>query len=152
MAWSKNNGVYPNTTVFRQTSSMASIRRLINFYLMLAFASYGLVVAAPAHAHGHSSNQVAALHALTADIDQAGHDHYHDHDGADDQSANDAQAPGDATHGDYHVHSVAAFTTVDESVGVTQPVRTASTIWSDLPNLSVSGLFSPLKKPPRILL
>lgn len=142
--------MFIQTQLFLDTLTlMSTLRRLINLCLMLAFASYGMVVAAPAHAHGHDSGQVAALHALTADIDTAGHDHYHDHDAGGDQSTGDDQG---GTHNDYHVHAVAAFTTVDEPTAVAQPVMISLTSWADLPSLSVSGLFSPLKKPPRILL
>jgi len=140
--------------VFRQNTSMSKLRRLISLCLMLAFASYGMVVAAPAHAHGEHDTS-AILHMISEDAahEPVDHDHHHDHDQAgDDHSTTDNSADGDATHGGFHVHAVAAFTAVDEPVAVSRPMTLTHMTWAELSSVSVSGLFSPLKKPPRILL
>ncbi len=140
--------------VFRQNTGMSKLRRLISLCLMLAFASYGMVVAAPAHAHSAHDNS-AILHVIPEDAarGQAGHDHHHDHEQADDDhSTNDNGAGGDATHGGFHVHAVAAFTAVDEPAAVSRPLTLTRMTWAELSSVSASGLFAPLKKPPRIFL
>jgi hypothetical protein len=138
--------------VFRQNTDMSPLRRFISLCLMLAFASYGSVVAASAHAHDEHDGRGYALHAVAVDVDHAhvDHDHHHDHDGlADDHSTGGTGDVGGVTHGGFHVHGVAAFTAVDEPLAISQPVTASVMVWDQRSAVVVSGHFSPLKKPPR---
>lgn len=137
---------------------MSYVRRLVRLCLTLAFASYGFIAAAPAHAHDHHSDAGYALHAVAVD---AGHDddhHDQDHhdqdryevlDDHDDLSGNDT-AP--AEHGGMHVHAVASFTTVSGPSAIPELISTAVINRTERSVVRASGLFVPLKKPPRIFL
>lgn len=120
---------------------------------MLAFASYGLIAAAPAHAHGHSDEAGYAIHAVALDVDL--HDDHHDqshHEAVD----HDENLPGDDTapaeHDGVHVHAVASFTAVSGSSAIPELISTAVMNQSEQSVVRVSGQFVPLKKPPRTFL
>jgi hypothetical protein len=134
--------------------TMSLVRRLVSLCLTLAFAGYGLVMAAPAHAHGHHDNHSYAMHVMSLDADVVadddhGHSHdeaVHDHDGV----TNKDGSPAD--HGGFHVHAVSVFTTVDEPLAVPQTLSSTLMRWRERPAVGAAGLFSPLKRPPRIRL
>lgn len=121
--------------------------------LMLAFASYGTVAAASAHSHAHTSDSAhhGALHAVVSDADvDTDHDHHDIVEVADDHASTPADQSNGPMHGGFHVHSVAVFTTVDEPMQVVRLETTTPMSWIEPAVPAVAGLFSPLKKPPRI--
>jgi len=134
---------------------MSFTRRLVSLCLTLAFASYGLIAAAPAHAHDHHDAAGYAIHAVALDAGHDDHDEPHgqDHhealDHHDEDLGNDT-AP--AEHGGMHVHAVASFTTVSESSAIPELISTAILNRSEQSIVRVSGQFAPLKKPPRTFL
>ena len=132
---------------------MSSVRRLISFCLTLAFASYGFIAAAPAHAHEHHKTTAYAIHAVAVDADHDDHRHDQDRhevlDDHDDLPGNDT-VPAD--HGGVHVHAVASFTTVSGPSAIPELVSTAIMNRAEQSVVRVSGHFAPLKKPPRTFL
>jgi hypothetical protein len=132
---------------------MSFIRRLLSLCLTLAFASYGCVAAAPAHAHEHHDNAGYAIHAVALHAV----DHHHDHDAHNHESlAHHHDVQGDDTapaeHGGLHVHAVASFTTVSEPSAIPELISTAVVNRAEQSSVRASGLFVPLKKPPRTFL
>jgi hypothetical protein len=129
---------------------MHALRRLFSLCLMLAFASFGMIAAAPAHAHSEQGSRGAILHSIGVYVGQtsADHDHHHVHG----EHADSDTSGGEDKHGGFHVHAVSAFTTVDEPAGIGQPLAAAPVSWVDRPAVAVSNLVSPLKKPPRTAL
>lgn len=132
---------------------MSYVRRLVSLCLTLAFASYGFVAAAPAHAHEHHSDVGYAVHAVAVDADL--HDDHHDvndHEAID----HDESRPGDDTapaeHDGVHVHAVASFTTVSGPSAIPELLSTAVMNQVEQSVVRVSGQFVPLKKPPRFFL
>jgi G3E family GTPase len=134
---------------------MSFARRLVSLCLTLAFASYGFIAAAPAHAHEHHDNAGYAIHAVALDV---GHDDHHDHHDQDHAEALDHHDDGPdndtvpAEHDGVHVHAVASFTTVSGSSAIPELISTAVLNRTEQSIVRVSGLFAPLKKPPRIFL
>ncbi len=132
---------------------MSIVRRLLNLCLTLAFAGYGLIAAAPAHAHGHTDNQSYAVHAVALGADVIDDDHG---DGHDEVLDHHDELPGDDTapaeHDGVHVHAVASFTTVSGSSAIPELVSTPVLNRAEQSIVRVSGDFAPLKKPPRTLL
>lgn len=133
---------------------MSFVRRLVSLCLTLAFAGYGLVAAAPAHAHDHHDNHGYAVHVVASDAHHAADDdHGHSHDEVVDDHAGlpgDGGAPAD--HGGFHVHAVPAFTTAGEPLAISEPLSATLMSWDERSAVRVSGLFAPLKKPPRTFL
>lgn len=119
---------------------------------MLAFASYGMVLGAPAHAHSSDNDHGRALHVIAMDLEVSHLDQHHDdrHETADDHETGDTG--GDPTDSGFHVHGVVSFTTVDERLQISQPATITLMHWTHVSDVSVSGLFSPFKKPPRTFL
>jgi hypothetical protein len=132
---------------------MSYVRRLISFCLTLAFASYGFIAAAPAHAHEHHNTTGYAIHAVAVDADH--HDDHHDQDHHEatghheDLPSNDT-AP--AEHNGVHVHAVASFTTVSGPNAIPELISTAVMNEAEQSVVRASGNFVPLKKPPRTFL
>ncbi len=145
----------------QKTLIMFLLRRLLSAFLALAFASYGAVASATVHAHAASDHHHNILHSLAQDFvaddnhGDEGNAHAHSNDmehetvtasGATPQSGEQEQAVV------FHAHAVAAFTTVAEPLVLRQlflvPLK------RDIPRstVPVSGLFSPLLKPPRTFL
>lgn len=141
-----------------QNSPMSTLRRLVSLCLMLAFASYGNVMAAPVHAHQPNEAHDSALHLIATDGHHHDHhdaDHGHDHDDFDDADESvpaDSDGEDSSHHGGFHVHSVAAFTMVDEPASIYQPATSSPMERVERSRVSVSGLSYPLKKPPRTFL
>jgi len=136
---------------------MSFVRRLVSLCLTLAFASYGLIAAAPAHAHEHHDTTGYAIHAVALDEGHDGHYDHHDqdhdhHEAIDhhDDGLGDDTAP--AEHEGLHVHAVASFTTVSGSSAIRELISTAVVNRAEQSTVRVSGLFAPLKKPPRTFL
>lgn len=123
--------------------------------LTLAFAGYGLIAAAPVHAHEHHDTAGYAIHAVAQDAVDHDHHFHHDedhHEALDhhDDGPGDDSAP--AEQGGLHVHAVASFTTVSEPSAVPELISTAVVNRAEQSTVRVSGLFVPLKKPPRTFL
>jgi hypothetical protein len=134
---------------------MSMLRRFISLCLVLAFASYGTAMAAAAHAHGANDGERFAVHAIAVDATwhAEGHDHAEGLGVDPDQNSHERHQPGEEpAHGGFHVHAVSVFTTADEPVQVSQPATATVMSWIERPIGNASGLFSPLKKPPRIFL
>ena len=132
---------------------MSTLRRLISLCLTLAFASYGLIAAAPAHAHDHNDETGYAIHAVSLDVDH--HDDHHDqdrHEALDNDEGLSSNGTAPVEHNDVHVHAVASFTTVSGSAAVPELISTAVMNRTEQPVVRVTGHFAPLKKPPRIFL
>jgi hypothetical protein len=134
---------------------MSMLRRFISLCLMLAFASYGTVMAAAAHAHSANDSERFAIHTIAVDATwhAEGHGHADGQEAEADQHSHEGDQPGDEpAHGGFHVHVVSAFTTADDSVQVSEPATATLMTWTERADGSASGLFSPLKKPPRLFL
>lgn len=135
---------------------MSFVRRLVRLCLTLAFAGYGLIAAAPAHAHG--DNHGYTIYAVAWDADLVGNHHADEDRGQGNHDATDHEGDvvgnvgGPTDHGGLHVHAVAAFITVSGPSPVPQLISTSVVRWVERSAGDVFGLFSPLKKPPRTFL
>ncbi len=133
---------------------MSFVRRLVSLCLTLAFASYGFIAAAPAHAHDQHDNMGYAIHAVAMDADSDVDDH-HDQEHHEALDGHDELPGGDtapAEHDGVHVHAVASFTAVSGSSAIPELVSTAVMKRAEQSVVRVSGQFAPLKKPPRTFL
>lgn len=132
---------------------MSPIRRLVHLCLALAFAGYGMVVGSAAHAHSPDDGRNHLLHAVVLDVaqhvvDDVSHDHHHDDvdTGHHHYEGTDGSGSG---HSGFHVHSVPVFDVGGEPEMIAAPIMVKSAMPIERSSVHPSGLFSPLKKPPR---
>lgn len=143
---------------------MIALRRLLTGLLVFAVAQFGVVAAAPAHAHeagsGHGVREIVLSHGH-ADAELPGGEHAHDYDGHHDndehgQSADvainqngSAPAPNEAGHGEHaHVHAFQQFAGIEEATAPFVPTAYAEVV---RPFESVADVrhssFPPLRPP-----
>ncbi|MGE3839637.1 MAG: hypothetical protein AB7G40_17220 [Hyphomonadaceae bacterium] len=140
------------------------LRRLLSGLLVVALAQFGVVAAAPAHAHeggsGHGVREIVLSHGH-ADIEMSNGEHGHDVDGHhDNDSHNDsvdvalgaegaAPEPNDAGHGEHaHVHAFQQFAAADEATAPYAPSEYAEVMrrWETTADVRHSS-FPPLRPP-----
>jgi len=141
---------------------MLLLRRLLSAFLALAFASYGAVASASVHAHTAADHHNSSLHSVAQDFiadDGDHHDegfaHSHANDAPHEAAPTSGEAPQPGEHEQgivFHAHAVAAFTTVAEPLVLQQLFVVSLKRSIQRTTVSVSGLFSPLLKPPRTFL
>lgn len=143
---------------------MVVLRRLLTGLLVAAVAQFGVVAAAPAHAHeggsGHGVREIVLSHGH-ADAELPGGEHAHDHDGHHDDDEHGGSADvainqdgsgstsNGASHGEHaHVHALQQFVGIEEAAAPFVPVAYAEVV---RPLESVADVrhssFPPLRPP-----
>jgi hypothetical protein len=125
-------------------------KRLFSACLALAFTGFGVVAAAPAHAHDAQGNDLSAIHMIALD-DQHDHDAVADHHNDDAGSQDDdANAP---SHGPlFHCHAAPAFSPVEGIVTAIPSAVETGTPRIPLTAVRITGGSMPPLRPPRTFL